>query len=378
MKWPRWNKPVTPAAGAQLMVPDGHEVQLHHVKGLAPEVMQAPGGAWLANVGSSSDEQPEELKRLLTQVHELTRGVRPQVLLAVSGGALSSLFAPADVMVQPLRGWLIWTLDAPALVHAPEAPVLLQHLLRCMYRISRMPIGQSVFLSCHDTTTTPVIEALFHELGLGVRRAEPDLAVLLEVRRPEGVVLSSLLGTPVRGDAVGPGWAFEINAKKDRATNSPERESIVAEERRMLTARLERVRNLQREKGVDRAPRLRRLALAAVERRDALALQQLLQELQVREQPLLFVADPKTANGELRLMPDGLRALPVYGDRASLFASASRQALLEGSRSWVEMRASHLRKSAAEQGTTVALCAVDDEGREVHVALPVPAPKPGA
>ena len=377
MKWLKWMKPFAAAASrsdagndrGSMRVPDGHDVRVHHAKGSLPGVVQAPGGVWLAMVGGSSDEQLPELEDLIAQVHALTGSVRPRIALAASGGPLSSLFAPANPEVLPLDGWLTWALDAVALAGALEAPLLLQRLLRSMYQIARHPMAQSVYLINHDTPAGLALQELIRELGVIVRRAEPDLAVLLEVRRPEGIVISSLLGQVIDGDAPGPGWITDINERQDRAANAPDRESILEEERQVLAARLAQACGPRRAVGVDRAPRLQRLLLAAVEGPASAALRQLHQELAGREHPLLYIADAKSGGGELREWPDGMRALPAFGDRTSLFAHARQRGLQEGSFSWAEMRASDLVQIAAEQGTTIALCASDAIGQPVHLPL---------
>ena len=80
-----------------------------------PRVARSAAGVSLAYLGASSDEQEEEVDRVLGEVEVLLGGPRPQILLAAVHGALSSLMAPAPPALTRLSGLLVWILDAAAL-----------------------------------------------------------------------------------------------------------------------------------------------------------------------------------------------------------------------------------------------------------------------
>src|SRR5262249_39075128 len=147
-------------------------------------------------------------------------------------------------------------------------------------------------------------------LGLGIDVRTPDprgAAVLIEVHRPEGVILVGLLGTPYEPSGRVEAWARTVNEDKDRAESGGDRggaERIAEQEREELRKKLAPEEGAQLVSSVDRASRLRRLLLAVDEAGDA-ARRALYEELRSREIPLLVIVDPKTQGARLRSWPGG-------------------------------------------------------------------------
>lgn len=353
-----------------MVVPKGHRVEMHRVSPL-PGVIRSAAGMWLVHLGVSSDEQDEELDRVLGEVQMLRDGPRPQILLAAVQGPLSSLMAPADPALTPLSGHLVWSLDAAALAGATRAPALLQRLLRQMYAISRAAITQTVFAVNHRAAPARAVVMLIRELGIEVREPDPkEGAILAEVHRPESVVISALVGVPFGESLAAGSWAREVNEEKDRAEGDHERRARVEdEERAALEVRLGQDGGARRIAGVDRAPRLRRLLLAAADEGGAAARKALYEELLGREVPLLFMIDPKTRGAALRSWPDGFEALVIYADNASLLTTARDLGLPMGSFAAAEMKPAALFAWGAGQGWPVAICVFRESGEPVYARI---------
>lgn len=354
----------------QVTVPEGHAIALHAVSPL-PRVGRVDGGAWLAHLGLGSDEMDETLEQVLSAVDELARGERGQVFTANIHGPLSLLFAPSDPAVTALPALLVWTLDTAALAGAPRGPALLQRLLRRIHELSVAGVAQAVFAINNRAPAARAAAALFRELRVEVREPEPkDGSVLAEVRRPEGVTLSALLGAVPEGMGGAGSWAREVNEAKDRASGDPEAlRRIEHDELRTLESRLAPEGGARRITAVDRAPRLRGLLLAVTGGGGPAARRALHEELLRREIPLLFMIDPKTRGASLRSWPGGLSALPVYADNASLLRSAQELGMAQGSFGVAQLRATALFEWGAPQGWAVAVGLYNEAGKPVYVVL---------
>lgn len=372
----RWRKRgETPSAAAteemgQMTVPEGHRVAAHRMQP-QPGVTTSAAGVWLAHLGVSSDEQEEAMDSVLRETEALLGRPRPKILLAAVDGQLSSLMAPANPPVIQAAGYLVWTVDVRALAHAPRAPTLVQRLLRRMYVTSRASIAQTVFVLGGESAAGRAVVELFGELGLEVRRPDPaDAGVLAEVQRPEGIILSALLGAPIEGAATAGSWAREVNEEKDRAASARARFAQLEEdERRELEKRLSPEGGPRRVAAVEVAPRLRRLLLAVAEDGSAETKEALYEELLSREIPLLFEADPETRRVQLRRWPGGLDALAVYVDTASLRMTASDLGKPWGSVAAGEMTPAKLFSWAAGNGWTVAICVFNKARKPLYVPI---------
>ena len=337
-------------------------MEVHAVRG-AWGVTSTAGGVWLAEI-ASSDEPDVELDALLADVERRVRGPRPPVLLSHAHGALSSLFAPADPPCERVDGALVWVVNLEAFAAAPDAPRLVQRWLRAIHGWSREGLAQSVIGHGPPTGRARALASLAAGLGLDARLAD-DGAVAASVHRPEGVVLSALLGRPV--DHLTPDRsAATTNDAKD-AASAEGRARVEIDERLDLERRLAPDPGRPRVMGVDRAPGLRRLVLAVADGAPD-ALRALHTHLLVRAVPLMVMVDPRTRAVIPRRFPNG-DVLVVYGDRATLFAAARALGMQQGAYAAAELPPPDLFRLAALNKATLALCALRDTGAAMNVLV---------
>lgn len=220
-----------PLPQSRTVVPDGHLVTVYEpspVRGLR----QSTGCICIVDQGRRGDNPVAEMERLLREVGDLIRGDRPRVLLASLTGRVSELFAPNDPAVDPLAGLILWVLNPALFVDSSLGPLLLQMLLREVYTLGSRrdpPFGQCVFVPEFTSPPGRLIAELLSQLGIQVRETEPETqAVLVEVQRPEGVILSALPGrvfVPTQGADP---YIRRMNEEKDRAN---EQGDIVEQQR---------------------------------------------------------------------------------------------------------------------------------------------------
>jgi hypothetical protein len=366
--------PIDRSRTSPVVVPEGHAIRTCRAAPI-PQIERTAGGVTLASLGRGSDDLESELDALLGEVEAVTRDAPRPILLANVAGPISSLFAPANPEVVAVPGLLVWIVDAAALAGASRAPALVQRLLRRLHRIraGRTPTAQVVFVQESASPRARAVVELLVGLGIEVRALDAgDEVVLVEVHRPEGVVLTCLGGAPPeRTGAVDP-HARTVNEEKDRAEREGDRarlDRVEEQEREELAKRLAPVGNEPRVASVDRAPRLQSLVLA-VQGGDEAALRALYEELRGREIPLLVLVDPKTRGAALREWPGGHQAMPVYPDHASLATATRDLGIAAGSFAAAEMPPRTLFDWAARQGSTVALNAYRGPNDPIYVLFP--------
>ncbi len=297
-------------------VPEGHLVQLTVASPL-PGVIERPG-AWIAQLGTASDAIDSELDTVIGEVEALLARPRPRVIVA-QAGVLSDLFAPSDPPVMPVDGLLLWVIDATALGSSPAL------VGRFIDQLRKHRIAQTVFVRDEGTQRARAVIAAIQSCNIGVRTiGPPEGFVLVEVTRPEGVVLSALLGKP-----------------SDQ----------------MPFAGLEGVLG-----SVARAPRLRMLLLASDASRDALYA-----ELLAREIPLVLIVQGDGIR--LTTWEPGFQALAVFADRGSLLTTARETGLAPDSYKIAEMVPRALFGLAHDRGWAVAINVFTDAGKPLYVAI---------
>jgi hypothetical protein len=355
-------------------VPEGHELSLYRTVVL-PSIVSTKAVVWLAHLGSSSDEAEEELDTILTRVDALMQGARPRILLSTGTGRLSSLMAPNNPPVLPHpHGMLVWTVDADGLAGAPRGSSLVQRWLRCIYTLGTRgaPPLQSVFLHKIASPRARAVAALVRGLGPDVRVPDAEKAtVLVEVRRPEGVILSAMVGSFQDPADPADAFALEVNQAKDRAEKDADTERLQrleAEERDALESKLAPEAGAPRVSPVLRAPHLRRLLLAAADHHGDTARRALYEELLRREVPLQVIIDPKTMGAELREWPGGV-ALPVYADESSLLTSARNLGKEYGTFAGAIMTPPELFDWAAGHSWPIAMNVFRAPNQPVYVVL---------
>ena len=298
---------------ANVVVPEGHRIEVVLASPL-PRVTVGISGACVAQLGTASDDAEAELARVVAELDALTLG---RVVVANVGGDLQQLFQPNNPTVLPVQNLILWVVDAERLGAQPALAGAFMDQLRTR------DTPQTVFVREAESVLARAVIPAIQANGVNVRVLEaPDYPVLIEVARPE-LTLCSLAGVGLPQLPLGglPGGA---------------------------------------QPSVSRAPRLRRLILAG-------AREPLEAELRTRELPLLAFAHP-TGAMQLRNLPNGRSALPVYADRASVVTAAKEMGMGERY-SVVEMVPSALFDLAIEKRLAIALCAFDDQLRPVFVAI---------
>jgi hypothetical protein len=302
---PGTERPDEPAA-ASVTVPAGHEVTMFQPAS-APIVDRLPGGTVIAQLGTSSDEYLEELQQVSEEVDDLLEwyGASPvPIVLAARKFQVSDLFAPNDFDAVALPGLVLWVIDASSSqlwLRNPEP--LLQAINRAgTQRMGGSPIQQYVLLTIQQdqVATAGAIEQTLNVLpppgtadfirllastGVSLGAVPEDGIFFVEVRRPD-VVVGGLLMAPLP------------DLGTAQAAAGPQTVATVA-----------------------RAPRLRRLTLAALEQPGADTRRQLYQELLSRDIALLIIVD-RQGRAAPMTWPRFGSALPVFPDITSLLQAA--------------------------------------------------------
>lgn len=339
-----------------------------------PGIERCAGGVCLVQQGSASDEPQAEMEPILAEVEGMLNEPRAQVLVATGARSVSELFAPANPEVRLIPGMLVWMLDVDSLAGARDAPALVQRVLRALHRLGTLPepMSQMVYLRQIASHRARALAELILGLAIEVRVLQPGRsAMVLEVHRPEGVVLSALLGQPQHPTGAPDTYARAVNAEKDAASSAGARgrlQNIERQERAELARRLTPPDGTSSPVAIKRAPRLGRLLLAAADGGEEAA-RALREELAVRELPLLVMVDPETRGASLRSWRGGLEALPVYPDEATLLASARDLNKAPGSFAMALMPPRKLFGWAASQGWAVAIGLYREPAKPIYVPL---------
>ena len=327
----------------------------------------------MAFQGTAVDEPTAELERLLGEVGDGIGRHRSRVILATDACGVSDLFAPSNPATIPLAGALLWVLDPEVLVGSSLAPRLLQMLFRNLHTIgtrSTPPLAQFVYLPEFASAGGYLLAELVSHLGLNVRECDPNTGtVLVEVRRPDGVILSALSGNPFAPNEAADPYMRQINEEKDRAEEQGDIArlgNLAEQEREELARRLAPAR--AKSTSVTRATLLRRLLLEAHDG-EAEACRALCVELLRRDIPLLVMVDRTIGAAAHRTWPDRGAAMPVYPDRASLMQTASDLGMSMESFAIAEMPPRDLFCWMGKQQSAVAINVFRDEKTPLYVWL---------
>lgn len=315
-------------APGRVPVPPGHRVMVYTPVDL-PMLQRTHGGALIADLGSSSDEWLQECEALahdiaqtlFAKAREDAHRARP-VLLASDVTRLPDLFAPQNPKVVPLKGLLIWVLDADAAHLWCRDPKVLTAAIRrfgspdrqgavitqlVLLRVLQRPVlcrvdDVDVELEGQMPPGTAELIAALRATGVRVARV-PDAPFLVEVERPDGIV-SAVRGEPFADDLRPDGDGDTPNTAKPAHC-------------------------------VSRAPRLHRLIRAALEQRTPTARAQLLDAL--REMDIAVLIRSKMTGGlPLMTWPDGRGALPVFPDLTSLEQAADDLGIEHDALTWMQ------------------------------------------
>mmetsp|Transcript_11867 Transcript_11867/g.20623 ORF Transcript_11867/g.20623 Transcript_11867/m.20623 type:complete len:371 (-) Transcript_11867:137-1249(-) len=297
-------------------IPPGHKVITYPPSPL-PHVTRCSGGFVLADIGVKGIDQLEDVEHVFqevqnclktTQTKKISQKNGARILLASSGGSLSDLFAPNNPKVNSwTNGGVIWTvmddgLD-PFLGDSPG----LERLVKLFQGIPEQCL-QCVFLSDHVHNEGALVKVL-QSLGIESRRLPTGGSILAEVHRPEGIILSALLSTPITHSL--PNNENEVLSLIEQIKNiqlKPIPSPFVSSCRTFGKAA---VRNGRRRR------LLLQVAEASTEEETNAAWQNLLTDLLKNEYPLLV---PTSADGRAMPMdwPGIGKAMPIFSDVTSL------------------------------------------------------------
>lgn len=359
-----------------MQVPEGHRVDIHR-PGLSPRLVRTAGNVLIADTGFGGDERPEVWGDVLREVENAVDGAG-QVNLSDHQGSIQGLFAPADPRVVPVPGAVLWILHTGSLGDWIDDPARLQELLRRIHRLGARrdpPIYQVASLVDRGSPAARLVGELLSGLGIPLRTPEKDGSVLVEVHRPEGVVLSALTGPPQAAQGSPPDpYPRTVNEEKDRAESEHDRARLRQIEERELAFLAKRVTEVlgdRRREPLARAPRLGRLLLDVATTGSEAAWAALNEELLSRDFPLILMADPKTKGIAPRAWPGLGKALPAYPDLVSLEWTAADLKMASSSFAVAAMPPRTLLEWAAKIGVAIAINVYRDRSSPLYVMLPV-------
>jgi hypothetical protein len=312
-------------------VPEGHRVTTFHALP-EPRLVETDGGVLLAHLGLGGDDADDELDELVRQVEDALKRPRRQVVMSDHRGSLSGLFAPSDpaVAVAPaVIGWIFHSGSVDA--WAGRFEQLVERMRSAVARASPATRSLAYFV---DRTSARIqaLAAVLAGAQIHARHTELDGDVLLEVHRPEGVVISTFRGT-----------VSEVStpAIADIAEPAPAR--------------------------LKRAPRLRRLVLAASDGDSDATWRALIGELLGREWSFLLIAD-SAGRVTPRQWPGSEPALPVYPDEQS-FGWTVEDVGTSAPVCMASMSPCELFRWASKSGSAIALNAYRARSLPVYLVL---------
>ncbi|HYO54291.1 hypothetical protein [Archangium sp.] len=343
------------------VVPPGHQIVQVAVPGsLAPSVELLKGGVCVAFLGQGSDEPVEELESLLRQLEPWMKDSQRLSLLSQEK-VLSQLFGPSPSTIAVPRV-LLWVFSRRALCGWLEEPANLQALLRHLYRLksSAQPVAQFVCFEHDCGPGAAVLARLLIGLGLNVRVLEPDPQryVLLEVHRPDGVVLTALMGHRFPREGAVDDFPASVNAEKARAEAQGDvlrLWQLEQWERDYLVRALQPIQSQLRELPQLRAPRLCRLLRTVVDQASPTARKALEKELLRRTLPLLLLMKPDCKSMSVAHFHGIGPALRAYPDHDSLLRTVKDLEMAEGSYGIGGMSVRDVFDSAAAGNISLAL-----------------------
>jgi hypothetical protein len=332
-------KPQAGADDVAVRVPDGFVVQTWPGELDAPSFTQMDGGVWLASTGPGTDHGVAVLRTLFEAVEAAVR--RPLVPVHLVDGAphLSELVGAGMPATSAVNSVVIWTLQARSLEGWTDDPERLQELLRRFARIARArgddePTRQAVLVRATVLAETPWVFHLLRGLGLPVRELPHDGVALIEVRRPDGTVVSAIPGAPFpeleqRIDDTPLRFHRDKHAAEARGDRAAI-ERIEQEERKALARAIPDRRQRAEPRAFAHAPLLRSLLTRAATTSSAASWEELCRYLIERETAFVVVASPSPeghVTAELGSLPDGTTSLTAYPDTnsASQLADPKRE-----------------------------------------------------
>ena len=249
----------------------------------------------LANFGCAGDDPDCELEAILQSLAEAARAdVTPTFLLSAGKPVrVSDLFVPAQPAALRLESPVLWVFHQGGAASLSSDERRIDLVIDRMRALKAKQTFQTLYLvEAPSRAVLRFVEAI-RDVGVEIRR--PDArdgshAVLVEVHRPEGRILSALAGTPD---------AFAAADARD--------EQLIPL----------------------RSPRLGRLVLELHARNDG-DVNEIVQALKARTLPLMLIVDPTTRGVAQRSFGNQV-ALPTFSDMPSLQRAARDMGLTANS-----------------------------------------------
>jgi hypothetical protein len=262
---------------ARLRVPEGHKVTRF---GPLPEpcLVESEGGVLLAHLGVGSDDCDAELEDLARGVADAIQRRRRQVIVSEHRGPLHGLFAPSNPAVSTAPAVIAWVF------HSGSVDTWAGRFDEVVARLRSASTGASpasrtyAYFVDRDSPRVVALASMLLDAEIAPLQAEDNGDLLVEVHRPEGVVVCAFLGGAV--DTTGPSSSLPID----------------------------------RPSAPTRSPRLRRMVLAASDADTDAAWRALMGELLRRPWPLLLIGN-KTGAVSARRWPGHKPAVPAYLDQ---------------------------------------------------------------
>lgn len=346
-----------------IAVPEGHRVTTTGPSSF-PDIVTSVGATRVVHLGVRSDEQGAEVEAAFDRVRSVLETVAGPVLLCTECQTLRELFAPSNPKIQSIPALVVWTGRQACFGELVESSEGVQRLLRLFHCItdSRQPRAQVLFLTDLNWPNAHALIARLKGLGVDVRKPHPTGTLMVEVDRPEGVVLTALLGEPLQIEADTRSLAF--NREKDDAARRGDAAALSEIEQR---ERAELEASLAfgpppattafgvPGKPVLRCGRLRTLVLDAIARSDPQSVVELARGLLTNPYSLLAVTD---AQGK-RFLPmqweGGVSALPIHTDIVSVELTANALKLTDVGYGLVEFSIAKLCQYALQSRARLAI-----------------------
>jgi hypothetical protein len=319
----------------------------------------------LVDLGIEGTRQRAEVEQLFSEVFVGVGSWNGELNLVAEAGRLSDLFAPSTPPVAHLRSMVIWTVSQGSFSGFVEQPDTFQSLLRRFHQLATgTRAGPQYLYLCHpDWKNIPALVPLLLGLGIEVRVPDPSGGVLMEVVRPDGTILSALLGVQLSSERPSD-YAAVYNQKKDAALASNDRAELAhieAIERQRYAPFFQHAQVAAPPLSAPamRDSRLRLLTLRVQQKPDdAAARAMLFEALLAHERPLLLICDLQKQIPPMRW--GELTAIPVFCDLLSVQLTARQTGAERAGYGIVEMRVPELVRWLLEMGVQAALSAFRD------------------
>ena len=190
----RFRKPATVPAGFLVNAWPGVTDQ--------PAMTRMDGGVWLVSTGPGGDDDGGALRALTEAIEGVVR--RPLVPAELAYETiLADLLLPARPATERVDSVVAWTLQPGSLAAWADDAERLAELCELFGRVERARgergTIQVVFVPPEVASEMPWVLRLLASRGLEIRLLPADGKVLLEVTRPDGEIISALIGAVVRG-----------------------------------------------------------------------------------------------------------------------------------------------------------------------------------